>query len=177
MPSPGEQAAGSSLQPAERGGNWRQITIYSSSDDPQTIDIPANLDSLETLIYCGFDEDIASTFILPEWERQNAMFPERDRTLMDEALRYIRSKSLDENDDLRASLKTLGLSTDLIDRMMNPEYDIRHGGTPRFLATVSVQAAYSYLNDLFKEEETKEVEEHATSWQDEILHAWRVYST
>lgn len=165
MASLGEQAAESSLRPAEREGSWRQIAIYSSSsDDPQIIEIPETLDSLETLIWCGFDKDIASTFIVPEWERQNAMFPERDRTLMDEAMRYMRSKNIDENEDWQASLKILGLSTNLIDRIMNPEYDdIRRGGTPLFWATDSVQEAYSYLCYLFKKEETQLRQDIATS--------------
>lgn len=158
MASPEKRAADTSLlSPPKRGPSWRQISIYSSSsssNDSIVIEIPEALDSLETLIWCGFDEDIASTFIVPEWEHQNTLFPERDRTLMDEAMRYMRSKILDDNEDWQASLKILGLKTDLINRIMNPEYDdIRVGGTPLFWAVDSVQEAYSYLSYIIKKEE------------------------
>jgi hypothetical protein len=154
MASPEKRAADSSLlPPPKRGASWRQISIYSSSssseDDTIIIEIPESLDSLETLTWCGFDEDTASTFIVPEWERQNELFPERDRALMDEAMRFLRSKILDENQDWHASLRILGLKTDLINRIMNPEFDdIRVGGTPRFWAIDSVKEAYSYLSHL-----------------------------
>ncbi|KAI3395420.1 hypothetical protein diail_1349 [Diaporthe ilicicola] len=156
MASPVKRAADSSVSPpAKRGASWRQISIYSSSssDDSSIINIPETLDSLETLIFCGFDDEPASTLIIPEWERQNELFPERDRTLMDEAMRYMRSKILDDQ-DWHSSLKTLGLSTDLINRIMNPEFDdIRATGTPLFWATDSVEEAYSYLSHLIKKTE------------------------
>ncbi|POS77274.1 hypothetical protein DHEL01_v204325 [Diaporthe helianthi] len=156
MASTEKRAADSSVSPpAKRGSSWRQISIYSSSssDDSIIIDVPETLDSLETLIFCGFDEEQASTFIVPEWKRQNELFPERDRTLMDEAMHYMRSKILGDQ-DWHSSLKTLGLSTDLVNRIMNPEFDdIRAGGTPFFWATDSVKEAYFYLCHLAKKTE------------------------
>src|SRR5438552_3011624 len=61
------------MPPAKKGPGFRQISIwsYSSSssatESTESIDIPEEFDSVEALIFCGFESDSAQT-IFQQWE-------------------------------------------------------------------------------------------------------------
>ena len=168
MASPGTEAADSSLHSAQRARRWRIISVLRSTGEWEVFELPEAFDSWGTLIWCGFDEDIASTVIVPEWERQAALFPERERTLIDEAIQHMENKSRDADpmtdEEWRADLKSLGLSAKAIDVIMHPVFeDLREEGTPLVWAKDTVKEAYYYLNYLLKKEERQLREGTATS--------------
>lgn len=188
MTTPDEKTADFSMLSAQHGESQRKISIYKFSDIT-ALEMPETLDSLEALIFCGFDANIASTVIIPEWECRNALIPGRERTrLINEALQWMREQDIDDDaigeEGWRANLERLGLSADLIRRFMQRRLSVSplyrrmiYAESPRVWACNSVKEAYAYLKHHFKREKMKSSGRIPISLQERTSHATPVYST
>ncbi|KAK2741952.1 hypothetical protein CKAH01_01379 [Colletotrichum kahawae] len=139
--------------PSKRGPGFRTISAasYSSSStsSDESVDIPEDLNSKEFLVFAGFSEEKAAA-IFQRWCNRG----DRDELLYHDAIAFIKTKAeeldaVDEDDDWRAALINMGLSSRLILRILDPRFKkVRLTGCACSWALDTIQESFSFLEHL-----------------------------
>ncbi|KAL9118352.1 MAG: hypothetical protein Q9187_005106 [Circinaria calcarea] len=98
------------------------------------VDIPEQLESVQTLRFMGFDEEAAGN-IWTRWAElsKDPDFPDEFQTMADAYIGSIKVDAEDETDNWHAVLRQLGISKELIDVIMIPEYsDLRMTASAKY---------------------------------------------
>lgn len=129
--------------PIRYENGWRSISCASymcgsSNDSGATIELPDELDSVETLQFLGFTITAASTI----WQRfVNAEEDYPARELLKFARTYVRAgnNAYDEGDDWSAALDSMGATEKLRGRILTPGHeDVRLSRTARALSLIHI---------------------------------------
>lgn len=142
------------LPSARRAPGVRIIPTSCFSSSPpsspeQVITVPEDLNSLEFLLFVGFDKTIART-IWRVWQQRG----ERPHWVIDYARHYIREQGREfdaagQDGDWDGALRNMGLSADLRRRILNPAFDqIRLLQSAREWALDSINLAMDFLQSL-----------------------------
>lgn len=122
----------------------------SSFDSQQTVLIPDELESLETLQFLEFD-DQTSDLIWQAHQERVAQFPQW-ADLLDSAKRHIEGcveNPMYRNDDWVGGIQRLGIRSTFRDRIMDPAYEhMRLSGSLKEWAIMMIEARYEFLVNL-----------------------------
>lgn len=139
--------------PSEVGPGFRAVPRSSYSrylvPSNEIIDIPDDLNSLQFLLFAGFDEQIAQV-IYQAWQISSG----DDYWVVDEARDYIMHMALEQDaidpaDDWDGAFRHMGLSEDMRRRILNPAYDnFRLGRSASEVAVETVTQFFEFLDSL-----------------------------
>lgn len=145
------------LPPAKRGTGYRTVSVksYSSSSssatDDETVEIPTDLNSREVLEFLGFDDAVGNE-IFANWQAS------QDDEIEDWVIGFARAyvehmgrlyNAVDEDDEWDDALKKMGMSKDMRDRILDPEFkDLRLTQSARYWVKDTINEAFYFLTTL-----------------------------
>jgi hypothetical protein len=123
------------------------------------VEIPAILDSLETLEFIGFSSNVAKT-IWEGYERSSRLFPDLDAGMLDVAMSHLEAVEVEnctsEGQDWEGAMVKMGINAKLRRAILLPEFsDIRYTADMKFWVQQAVQEAFTsleYLDQRLREE-------------------------
>ncbi|GAB7337362.1 hypothetical protein MBLNU457_g2710t1 [Dothideomycetes sp. NU457] len=119
-------------------------SLGSTSDDVE--ELPKELSSQKTLVYCGFADDVATTI----FNRWNVPEVREEFDLGEFAVKYLRSHKIDNcggpEDDWDAYLRSCGANDQVRKAITRPGHDnIRYTQTAQYWFVWSIESKYAYL--------------------------------
>ncbi|KAK1707141.1 hypothetical protein CaCOL14_008510 [Colletotrichum acutatum] len=138
--------------PSKRGPGFRTISMasYSSSSSSEdSVEVPNDLNSKEILLFSGFDDEIAD-MIWRHWCNDE----DQQDFVIEAGRHYIKAKAtelnaIDEDDDWDAALQNMGISTEMRQRIMTPEFkDVRCTQSAAYWALDNLDETFNFLSDL-----------------------------
>ena len=123
----------------------------SSATDDETVEIPTDLNSREVLEFLGFDDAVGNE-IFANW--QACQDEEIEEWVIDHARAYVGHmgqlcNAVDEDDDWDDALKKMGMSKDMRDRILDPEFkDLRLTQSAQYWVKDTINEAFHFLTTL-----------------------------